>query len=43
MTKAVAGHEDGTVKFMKSYIRAAELTEEQKLIAAKMLKAYFAA
>ena len=23
MTKAVAGHEDGTVKFMKSYIRAA--------------------
>lgn len=108
MTKAVVGHEDGTVKFMKSYIRAAvkrqetvlqfvfryqvekverrksdelkrrsivelenansekdaalylnsfqewahpltlesvtaELTEEQKLIAAKMLKAYFAA
>lgn len=110
MTKAVAGHEDGTVKFMKSYIRAAvkrqetvlqfvfryqvekverrksgelkrrsiiekervflieadkseiiqnsfrewahpltlesvtaKLTEEQKLIAAKMLKAYFAA
>lgn len=117
MTKAVAGHEDGTVKFMKSYIRyqvekmerrksgelkrrsiiekervflieadkseiiqlvkpflvelenansekdatlylnsfqewahpltlesvTAELTEEQKLIAAKMLKAYFAA
>ena len=30
MTKAVAGHEDGTVKFMKSYIRAAEKLGEER-------------
>lgn len=29
MTKAVASHEDGTVKFMKSYIRAAVKRQEQ--------------
>ena len=31
MTKAVAGHEDGTVKFMKSYIRAAVKRQETVL------------
>lgn len=31
MTKAVASHEDGTVKFMKSYIRAAVKRQETVL------------